>query len=194
MYLAKQPLQFGSRPALIVIDVMQGFTDSNCALGSNADEVVSAISRLIRLFRDLSFPIVFTKVVYRNENEAKVFRSMVPALDELKIESKWHQFDSRLDIADNDIIVEKKWASCFFKTNLPEQLEQHRVDSLVMCGLSTSGCVRASAVDGLQWDYPVYVVEEACGDRDQDAHRANLFDFNAKYGEVIALNKLISML
>jgi nicotinamidase-related amidase len=90
--------------------------------------------------------------------------------------------------------VEKQWASGFFKTDLDESLRALGVDSLVVTGLTTSGCVRATAVDGLQHDYRVVVPAEAVGDRNQDAHRANLFDLNAKYADVLDLECVLELL
>ena len=195
MDLRKNHLSFGIKPALIIVDVMKGFTNTNCVLGAESDVVVESIYNMVESFREKSYPIVCTRVIYRDPSEASVFRALVPALEELKEGSEWNQIDRRINInPKKDIIIEKKWASAFFDTNLNSILQEKKVDCLVVCGLSTSGCVRATAVDGLQYNYPVFVVEEACGDRNVHAHFANLFDINAKYGEVIALEKLLLLL
>ena len=91
-------------------------------------------------------------------------------------------------------MIEKQWASGFFKTDLHERLQAAKADSLVVTGLTTSGCVRATAVDGLQYDYKVVIPTEAVGDRNEDAHRANLFDLNAKYADVLDLKKVLELL
>jgi len=91
-------------------------------------------------------------------------------------------------------VIEKQWASAFFDTDLDQQLSTLGVDSLVVTGLTTSGCVRASAVDALQNNYQVVVAEEAVGDRNPEAHRANLFDLNAKYADVMPVAQVLSQL
>jgi nicotinamidase-related amidase len=95
---------------------------------------------------------------------------------------------------DGDVLVEKQWASAFFGTGLDSRLRQAGVDSLVVTGLTTSGCVRATAVDGLQYDYPVVVPREAVGDRNSTAHTANLFDLHAKYADVLDLAEVLAQL
>jgi maleamate amidohydrolase len=133
-------------------------------------------------------------VVYHNEHQARVFRDRVPALDLLMPDSHWIEVDPRLEPLAGERIVEKQWASGFFKTDWDESLRSLGVDSLVVTGLTTSGCVRATAVDGLQYDYKVVVPAEAVGDRNMDAHRANLFDLNAKYVDVLDLASVLTII
>ena len=102
--------------------------------------------------------------------------------------------DPRLTVLDTDVVVQKTHASAFHQTRLATQLEQCEADSLVVCGLTTSGCVRATAVDGLQWNYPVVVVEDACDDRDRNAHAANLYDLGAKYADIKTTANIIEAL
>ena len=94
----------------------------------------------------------------------------------------------------NEPVIEKHWASAFFGTDLQARLTAAGADSLVVCGLTTSGCVRATAVDGLQHDYRVVVPREAVGDRDAAAHEANLFDLDAKYADVVSMDELFQLL
>ncbi len=184
----------GQRPALVLVDIIKGFTDPECPLGSAADEVVEANRKLLAAFRSKGLPVFFTTVVYHNEQQARVFRDRVPALDLLKPDSHWIEVDPRLERLAGERIVEKQWASGFFKTNLDDSLRALGVDSLVVTGLTTSGCVRATAVDGLQYDYKVVVPAEAVGDRNPDAHRANLFDLNAKYVDVLDLASVLTII
>ena len=102
--------------------------------------------------------------------------------------------DARLQRKADEPIIEKQWASGFFGTDLHQQLQAEQVDSIVVTGLTTSGCVRATAVDGLQHDYKVVVAEDATGDRNRDAHQANLFDLNAKYADVMSAKKITSLM
>ena len=184
----------GAKPALIVVDVVAGFTDPACPLGSEADAVVEANARLIEAFHQAELPVVLTTVVYRNENQASVFRARVPALNLLTPDSKWVRFDHRLPILPSDLQVEKRHASGFHGTDLDDWFKARSVDSVVVTGLTTSGCVRATAVDGLQNNYRVLVPREACGDRDAQAHEANLYDLNAKYADVVSLEKTLGLI
>ena len=184
----------GNKPALIVVDVVKGFTDPTCPLGAEAGEVVTANVALMDAFHKADLPVVLTTVIYRSDDEATVFRARVPALNLLTPDSEWVQFDPRLPIQDTDLQLEKRHASSFHGTNLDEWLKARGVDSVVVTGLTTSGCVRATAVDGLQNNYKVLVPREACGDRDPEAHNANLYDMNAKYADVVSLEMVLNLL
>ena len=139
----------GARPALIVVDVVAGFTDPACPLGSEADAVVGANVRLMEAFHQAELPVVLTTVVFRNENQASVFRSRVPALNLLTPDSKWVRFDNRLPIIQSNLQLEKRHASGFHGTDLDDWLQANSLDSMVFTDLTTSGCVRATAVEGL---------------------------------------------
>jgi nicotinamidase-related amidase len=184
----------GQRPALIVVDVVVGFTDPACPLGSEADAVVQANVDLMNTFHQAQMPVVLTTVVYHNEEQASVFRARVPALNLLTPDSQWVQFDPRLPIVETDLQLEKRHASSFHGTDLNNWLRANHVDTVVVTGLTTSGCVRATAVDGLQNNYRVLVPREACGDRDEQAHEANLYDLNAKYADVVSLREVLDSL
>lgn len=192
--LQKKILGLGNHPALIIVDVVNGFTDPDCPLGVEADSVVAANITLMEAFHQRKLPVFLTTVIFRDDQVARVFRDRLPALELLKPESNWVDFDARLPIADSDIVIEKLHASSFHGTNLNAQLRELNVDSLVVTGLTTSGCVRATTVDGLQNDYRVVVPIEAVGDRDLDAHNANLYDMNAKYADVVSVGEVIAQL
>lgn len=192
--LQRNTLGLGNRPALIIVDVVNGFTDSSCPLGSNADSVVAANATLMKAFHHRELPVFLTTVVFRDEQQARVFRDRLPSLELLTPDSHWVAFDERLPLIDSDIFIEKIHASSFHGTDLQEQLAKVSADSLVVTGLTTSGCVRATAVDGLQNGYRVVIPKEAVGDRDLDAHNANLYDLNAKYADVMSLEDAISQL
>jgi maleamate amidohydrolase len=166
--LERKSQGLGQRPALLLVDIIKGFTDPECPLGSEAGEVVEANRKLLAVFRSRQLPVFFTTVVYHDESQARVFRSRVPALELLKPGSPWIEVDPRLEPIEGEYVVEKQWASGFFKTNLDESLRSLGVDSVVVTGLTTSGCVRATAVDALQHDYRVVVPNEAVGDRNPD--------------------------
>ena len=184
MDLQRRELGLGSRPALILVDMVRGFTDPACPLGTESGAVVAANQALLAAFHARGLPVFFTTVIYHNQEQARVFRDRVPALDLLQPGSPWVEVDPALTVA----------ASAFHGTGLHEQLQARGVDSLVVTGLTTSGCVRATVVDGLQYDYRVVVVTEAVGDRNLDAHRANLHDMQAKYADVVVLESLLEQL
>ena len=190
--LHQNQLGLGRSPALLVVDMINGFTDPACPLGSNCPEVVAANIELLTAFRDRALPIFFTSVVYHNDQQASVFRAKVPALNVLTPGSHWVDIDSRMGRLASEPLVEKQWASAFCGTDLNSQLRALDVDSLVVTGLTTSGCVRASAVDGLQNNYQTVVALEAVGDRNPEAHQANLFDLNAKYADVLSVAEIIA--
>jgi len=194
MDLERKSLGLGRKPALIVVDMICGFTDPVCALGYDCPEVVTANALLVNKFHALALPVYFTTVIYHSDDQARVFRERVPALNVLTPGSHWVEVDGRLHMRDGDVLVEKQWASAFFGTGLDSRLRQAGVDSLVVTGLTTSGCVRATAVDGLQYDYPVVVPREAVGDRNSTAHTANLFDLHAKYADVLDLAEVLAQL
>jgi len=189
--LQHQSLGLGKHPALILVDVINGFTDPACPLGSEADSVVRACKKLLDVFRNRHLPVFFTTVVYHDDSQARVFRQRVPALNVLEPESEWVKIDPRVSPVEGETVIEKQWASGFFNTDLQQRLQAAGADSIVVGGLTTSGCVRATAVDGLQNDYRVVVVREATGDRNLTAHESNLFDLQAKYVDVLTLEEVV---
>lgn len=194
MDLERNTLGLGSAPALVVVDMIKGFTDPACPLGSDCPQVVAANARLLDVFHRAGLPVYFTTVVYRNDEQARVFRTRIQALNVLTPDSRWVQVDDGLIPGPDDELIEKQWASGFYKTDLDDRLRRRGVDSLVVTGLTTSGCVRATVVDGLQYEYRVVVAREAVGDRNSAAHDANLFDMHAKYADVMPVADIIAEL
>ena len=192
--LHQNQLGLARSPALLVVDMINGFTDPACPLGTHCPEVVAANIELLTAFRQRELPIFFTTVVYHSQQQASVFRAKVPALNLLEPGSGWVDVDARMARQASEPLIEKQAASAFFGTDLDKQLRALQVDSLVVTGLTTSGCVRASAVDGLQNNYQTVIAREAVGDRNPEAHHANLFDLNAKYADVLSLNEIIALL
>ena len=192
--LQRQLLGLGEHPALVLVDVINGFTDPACPLGSEADSVVDACRTLLEIFRKKRLPVFFTSVVYRDESQARVFRQRLPALNVLEPDSEWVKIDPRIAPVKGEAVIEKQWASGFFNTDLAQRLKDEGADSIVVGGLTTSGCVRATAVDGLQNDYRVVIAREATGDRNLAAHESNLFDLQAKYADVLSLKSVLSLL
>lgn len=178
----------GDYPALVVVDMCKAFIDSSSPLGFECDELIQANINLINKFRLNKLPVIFTTTIYRNASEASVFRSKIPALNILEPESDAITFIDDLAPLKDEILIEKKFASAFFQTKLTDSLLKIQADSIVICGVTTSGCVRATAVDSLQNNFPTTIAEDCVGDRDLDAHKANLYDLQSKYADVIHSN------
>ena len=179
----------GSAPALVVVDMCRGFIDPSSPLGFKCDELIQANIILVDKFREMNLPVIFTTTIYRDISEASVFRSKIPALNILKPGSEETSFLAELSPDSEDILIEKKFASSFFGTNLADDLRRMNVDSVVISGVTTSGCVRATALDSLQNNFLTTVAEDCVGDRDLNAHRANLFDLQSKYADVVLSDK-----
>ncbi len=192
--LETRRLPLGRRPVLLVIDATRGFTDPASPCGASMDAAVDEIVRLIDAFHAVARPVVFTINAYASPAEASVFRRKLPALDCLQWGGPWAELDPRLCPGERDVTLRKTVPSAFWNTGLRGLLRRWRVDSAVVCGFTTSGCVRASAVDALQNNLTVWVVGEACGDRDAEAHRYNLRDLALKTGEVVDTAEVIAAL
>lgn len=187
---------FGMKPALVVVDVNRGFTDPASPLVCDLDGVVAAIARLLAAFRGAGLPVAYTTVAYDDaaKQRAAVFIDKVPALLTLEAGGPWVEIDPRIAPRPDEPVLTKLWASAFFDTSFASFLTAHGCDTLVVTGASTSGCIRATAVDALQHGYRVIVPREAVGDRNRAAHEANLYDIDTKYGDVVLLDEALALI
>ena len=187
---------FGRRPALVVIDMTLGFTDPESPLACDLEGPISEIQKLLGAARRADIPIVFTTVAYREADKltAAAFIDKVPALRTLQAGTRWAEIDPRIAPEETEPVLNKLFASGFFGTPLGALLTAAGVDTLIITGASTSGCVRATAVDALQYGFRPVVPTEAVGDRNPDAHDANLYDIDAKYGDVVPVHKTLAYL
>ena len=168
-----ESLTMGSRPAVLVVDLTCGFTDPACALGSDLTPEVEATKRLLDATRAKGLPVVFTSIgLEPSLRDGGLWVQKVPALGDLQLGGHWVEIDPRLEPREDETIVMKKGASAFFGTNLASILVSQRVDSVILCGATTSGCVRATAIDLLQYGFPTIVPRECVGDRAQGAPRS----------------------
>ena len=185
----------GKRPAVLVVDLSQGFTDPRSTLGSDLTEVVEATNRLLAVARGSGLPVIFTTIGFEpNLKDGSLWLQKVPSLGELLVGGEWVEIDPRLGRREEETVILKKGASAFFGTNLPSVLVSEGVDTVVLCGATTSGCIRATAVDLLQYGYPTIVPRECVGDRAQGPHEANLVDIQAKYANVVPVENALSYL
>ena len=179
-------LEPGERPALLVVDFVQAYLDRSSPLYAGVEAVLASAARLLAAARDGGVPVAFTKVQYAPGGaDGGLFYRKVPALEVFQAGSPLGELPGVLTPRPGELVVTKQYASAFFGTSLAASLTALRVDTCVICGLTTSGCVRASAVDALQHGFVPLVVGEAVGDRDPRPHEANLFDLAAKYAEVV---------
>ena len=187
---------YGRRPALIVVDMTLGFTDPDSPLACDLEEPIASIQKLLEAARRAEIPVVFTTIAYRESDKltAAAFIDKVPALLTLEAGSRWGEVDPRIAPRETEPILNKLFASAFYGTGLPSLLAAAGVDSLIVTGASTSGCVRATAVDALQYGYRPVVPHEAVGDRNEKAHEANLYDIDAKYGDVVPVGEVLEYL
>jgi nicotinamidase-related amidase len=190
-----QRITMGSRPAVLVVDFSCGFTDPECTLGADMTEPVEATKRLLDAARAKGLPILFTTIGFdASLKDGGLWLQKVPSLGDLQLGGHWVEIDPRLEPREDETIVLKKGASGFFGTNLAAILISQGVDSVILCGATTSGCVRATAVDLLQYGYPTIVPRECVADRAQAPHDANLFDINAKYADVVSVDEALEYL
>ena len=185
----------GRRPAVLVVDLSVGFTDSAYPTAGNLDDVVEATRRLIEHVRTAGAPVIYTTMAYSEaEHSSIVLLQKSPGLKALKIGTTAADIDPRLTVTEADHVVLKKNASAFFGTGLAGILAGSNVDTVVVCGATTSGCVRATVVDAVSSGFPVLVPRECVGDRADGPHEASLFDIGAKYGDVVRLDEAIAYL
>ena len=192
MDLERRRIGLGARPALVLVDLIRGFTDPSCPLGSESASVLEANQKILAVFRRHQLPIFFTTVTYSTADQARILRRRLPALEVLTPGSAWVEVDPVLLRQPAEPLIVRLWPSGFFRTDLAAQLQEAGADSLVVTGLTTSGCVRATALDGLQHEYSVVIPREATGDRNPQAHEANLFDLHAKYADVMPLEEVLA--
>jgi maleamate amidohydrolase len=183
----------GRHPALIVVDVNVGFTDPESPLVCDLEDVVNAIQRLLAEMRSAGLPVVYTTVSYDDGDKgtAAAFLDKIPALLTLEAGSRWVEIDPRIAPREDEPVLNKLFASAFFGTALASFLTANGCDSLIVTGASTSGCVRATVVDAIQHGYRPVVPREAVGDRNPEAHAANLYDIDTKYGDVISVDDVL---
>jgi len=187
---------FGMRPAVIVIDMGRAWLDVLCPIGSDLSVVLDNIVLLLSVARSAGVPVFFTTMAYDPELAevgAHVI-AKVPHVSWLIRGSEWVQLSPALGRRADEPLIEKQRGSAFFGTTLMSQLVSRRVDTTVIVGCSTSGCIRATATDAHDENFRVIVPAEAVGDRSASAHAANLFDIDARYGDVMALDEVIAEL
>ncbi|MFK7957919.1 MAG: isochorismatase family protein [Lysobacterales bacterium] len=179
-------LGFGQRPALILIDFVEAYFDKSCELYADVQAELDSALRIRQAARDAGVMVIYTNVVYdpKGVTGGVFFRKAKP-LKNMVEGSPMGAWPNGLTPADDELVVTKQYPSAFFGTSLASTLTAANIDSLIITGLTTSGCIRATCVDCCSSGFIPIVVSDACGDRHDDPHQANLFDMNAKYADVV---------
>lgn len=181
---------YGHRPAVLVIDMIRAFTNPDAMLGANLDSQIKATQNLLKSARSRGLPVIFSTVNYDDVDlkDAGIWALKQRGVMNLRAGTAEVELDPRLQRMPSEGWLVKKYASCFFGTDLTSRLLSQGVDTLLIAGCTTSGCVRATAVDALQTGLRAMVIRECVGDRSKNAHDQSLFDLHAKYADVVGLD------
>jgi maleamate amidohydrolase len=180
-------LGFGERPALILVDFVQAYFDPACELYAGVDATLASAIRVRDAARAAGIPVIYTNVVYQKHalNGGRFYQKAKPLRHFLE-GSPMGAWAAGLEVRDDELVVSKQYPSAFFGTSLAPTLTTWAIDTLIISGLTTSGCVRATCLDACCHGFIPIVVRDACGDRHKAPHEANLFDMNAKYADVVS--------
>jgi len=182
---------WGKNPAIIVVDFQRCFTDIGAPLGggNHIRMALKNTSRLLKSARSKGIPIIYTLVAWRKDKKDMGFWPIkIPKLTECSIGSHWAQISEEIAPEENDIVLVKKMPSAFFGTEILNILVSQRIDTNVIVGVTTSGCVRATIIDSFSYVFRTIVVSDCCGDKSEEVHYANLKDVNCRYADVISLD------
>jgi nicotinamidase-related amidase len=185
---------FGQRPAVVVVDLNVGFTDPESPLACDLDSVLVSCRTLLDAARAAAVPVFFTTIEYDEVGEAAaaVFLRKAPALKVLRPGTRWVEIDERLGRRCDEPVLVKAHASAFFGVPFSALLAGR--DTLIVCGASTSGCVRATVVDAMQHGFSPIIPRDCVGDRNPRAHEQALDDMGGRYGDVVSLEEVLSEL
>ncbi len=191
-----QRIGFGQRPAVLVIDLTRAFADPTQPLGASLDAVIEQTNRILDAAHAAAAPVLLSVVAYDEPGfeDAGVWRFKMTGISALRAGSPGVELDPRVRRAPGDPVMTKKFASFFFGTDLVSRLTAARIDTVIVCGCTTSGCVRATVVDAVQFGFRPIVAREAVGDRSASAHQQSLFDMDAKYADVVAIGEVVRYL
>lgn len=185
-------LGMGRRAAVVLVDLFRAFTDPRSPFAMPVDELVAPTIALLQQARALDVPIIHTLVRYKHDAEAGILGVKNPALRQLTADSPFAVIDERFDPEGADIVVDKKGASAFHGSNLRSVLHTLDADTILVAGVSTSGCVRATVIDAIHLGLRPIVVQECTADRSEIAHEMALVDIESRYGDVEPLENVIT--
>lgn len=185
----------GRKPALILVDFAQAYFDRDCPLFADVDDALAAALTLRDMAHDQAMPVILTEVTYQcgGLDGGRFFEKAAP-LEAFLPGRPTAAFAEGLVPRDDELVISKQYPSAFFGTSLASTLTSLGCDSVILTGLTTSGCVRATCVDAMSHGFRTIVAADACGDRHDAPHQANLFDMNAKYADVMLSTEIMSQL
>ena len=190
-----QKAGFGAKPALIMVDFVEGYFDPACDLYADVDDTLASALRVRKAAHEAGIPVILTNVVYhpsamdggRFYQKAKPLRYFIEG-------NPMGAWPKGLDPQDNELVISKQYPSAFFGTSLASTLHSMGVDNAILTGLTTSGCIRATCVDSMSHGFITTIVRDAVGDRHDAPHEANLFDMEAKYADVVSEAEIMAHL
>jgi nicotinamidase-related amidase len=188
---------YGTRPAVLVVDLQVGFTAPEISpVAGELGSVIAATNQILAAARSAGAPAYFTVIAYdpQNPDDAGLWPRKGPYLRTLTLGSDLVKLDPRLEHQPSDLVLVKRYASAFFGTHLASMLASKGIDTVIVTGCTTSGCVRATVVDALGYGFRPIVPVAAVGDRDGEPHDASLFDIDAKYGDVVSVEEAVAYL
>ena len=186
---------FGKAPALILVDFVAAYYVESSPLYAGVEDELASALRIRDAARAAGIPVIYTNVVYQKGGaDGGVFYRKVPALEVFVSGNPLGRWAEGLEPADGELVISKQYPSAFFGTSLAETLNKRSIDTLIITGVTTSGCVRATCVDAMSYGFIPIVVADACGDSHAAPQEANLFDMNAKYADVVDEHTVIEYL
>lgn len=192
--MAARHVGFGDSPAILVVDLQTGLTHSKYTLGSDLNEVIEETNRVVKAATQAEVPIFFTRHVPYPDGRRVGIWEKIDGIDDLDPSRETGQLDARLSVPESATIVDKHQASAFHETTLNSMLTSLGVDTVIIAGCSTSGCIRATSLDACSHGYRTIIPELCVGDRSAEQHRANLQDIHVRIGDVVSTERVLSYL
>ena len=188
-------LGFGDSPALILVDFVAAYYDASSPLYADVEDELTVALSLVDEARKAGVPIFYTNVIYQvGGADGGVFYQKLPALSVFDEGSELGDWADGVEPDDDEFVISKQYPSAFFGTSLASTLTSLGIDTLIITGVTTSGCIRATCVDAMSYGFIPIVVADACGDRHDAPHEANLFDMQAKYADVVESDAVLDFL
>lgn len=186
---------FGRKPALIFIDFVEGYFNESCELYADVDDALASALRIREVARQKGVPVIYTNVVYQagGKDGGRFFQKALPLRNFIQ-GNPMGDWPKGLEVGEGELVISKQYPSAFFGTSLASTLASWGVDTLIHTGVTTSGCVRATCIDSCSHGFIPIIPREAVGDRHEAPHEANLFDMDAKYGDVVSESDVIDYL
>ena len=187
------PIGWGKRPALVVVDFQKGFTMAESPMGGDLTKEVEATKLLADACREKNIKVIYTRVGYNDDaTDLGLWALKAPGLREYTRDHWYYEYDERLGIQKNDILIEKHWPSSFFGTHLTPMLISMNVDTVILCGCTVGGCLYATAIDALSNGFRAMIATDASGDRSEETKKIFMWNMGMKYGDLHTTDEIIA--